>query len=313
MNCSGVPDTLLESELFGHLRGSFTGAMRDKPGLAKAADGGTLFLDEVGEMSLRMQAVVLRFVETGEIQQIGATTLGRVDVRLIAATNRDLRARIAQREFREDLYYRLNVIQVEVPPLRGRDNDVSLLLRYYLKLCGGMHAQPAPDVTAEAEAILRAYRWPGNVRELKNLAERLVVRQMGRTISVGDLPVEILSSISDPERAAVSTPLAPIAPPIADQAWNRMALGESFWTAVHSHFKTHDLTRADLRALITRGLESTRGNYRQLVELFGMDSSDYRRFMSFLYQYDCSLPFQPHRMAAAAPTAPAPEEDTVSV
>src|SRR5437660_4263519 len=129
INCAGVPDSLLESELFGHVRGSFTGAYRDKPGLVSMADQGSLFLDELGEMSLRMQALLLRFVETGEIQRVGSERIdGRVDVRIIAATNRNLQERIESKDFREDLYYRLNVIRLEIPPLRARGEDVMLLL-----------------------------------------------------------------------------------------------------------------------------------------------------------------------------------------
>src|SRR5260221_3339874 len=132
LNCSGIPETLLESELFGHVRGSFTGAYRDKPGLVRQAEGGTLFLDELGEMSLRMQAVLLRFTETGEIQPVGADRPGgRANVRLITATNRDLRAQIVDGKFREDLYYRLNVIQLRIPPVRERAEDVPLLLRHF--------------------------------------------------------------------------------------------------------------------------------------------------------------------------------------
>lgn len=301
MNCSGVPDTLLESELFGHTRGSFTGAFRDKPGLAQVAGGGTLFLDEVGEMSLRMQAVVLRFVETGEVQPIGASTYSHADVRLIAATNRDLATQIARREFREDLFYRLNVIQIRVPPLRDRASDIADLMRHYLDSASRAHSVPRPTVSDAAMHVLCAYRWPGNVRELKNVTERLVVKFPGHTVHERDLPVEMRSAGPDPAGADGATTRAAAASPIVDDVWNRMVNGESFWDAVHASFKSHDMTRADLRALIRRGLEQTRGNYRQLVQLFNMESGDYRRFLSFLYQHDCNLPFQPHRTGTARP------------
>src|SRR5579864_8166255 len=140
LNCAGVPDSLLESELFGHVRGSFTGAYRDKPGLVTLADRGKLFLDEMGEMSLRMQALLLRFVETGEIQRVGSDrSEGHVDVRIIAATNRNLLERINEKEFREDLYYRLNVIRLVIPPLRERGGDVVLLLQHYLQESARTH------------------------------------------------------------------------------------------------------------------------------------------------------------------------------
>jgi len=192
MNCSGMPETLFESEMFGHARGSFTGAFRDQPGRVDAADGGCLFLDEVAEMSLRMQAALLRFVETGESKPVGVTKSRHVDVRLIAATNRDLVAQIAKREFREDLFYRLNVIQIRVPSLRDRAADIAPLLRHYLAWCSQEQGAPCPDVTPGAEALLCAYTWPGNVRQLKNMAERMVVRQSGEAIKIRDLPAEIL-------------------------------------------------------------------------------------------------------------------------
>src|SRR5688572_28175641 len=164
VNCSGIPETLLESELFGHTRGSFTGAYRDKSGLIRQAERGTLFLDELGEMSLRMQAVLLRFTETGEIQPVGAdATVGRADVRLITATNRNLRARIAAGEFREDLYYRLNVIQILIPPLRDRGDDILLLLDHYLGHAAQAHGLRHPQLSPDAAQLLLAYAWPGNV------------------------------------------------------------------------------------------------------------------------------------------------------
>ena len=162
VNCSGIPETLLESELFGHTRGSFTGAYRDKPGLVRQADRGTLFLDELGEMSLRMQAVLLRFAETGEIQTIGVDGVtGRSDVRLITATNRNLRERIDAGVFREDLYFRLNIIQIHVPALRERPEDVMLLLRHYLRKASETHRLHCPELTPEAEQMLSVVRLAG--------------------------------------------------------------------------------------------------------------------------------------------------------
>jgi DNA-binding NtrC family response regulator len=177
VNCSGIPETLLASELFGHARGSFTGAFRDKIGLVRQADRGTLFLDELGEMSLSMQAVLLRFTETGEIQPVGVDApVGRTDVRLITATNRDLRAQIAAGAFREDLYYRLNVIEIRVPPLRDRGPDVLELFRHYLQHACEAHRLGSQELTTEAEQVLLEYKWPGNVRELRNITERLALR-----------------------------------------------------------------------------------------------------------------------------------------
>jgi len=310
VNCSGIPETLLESELFGHARGSFTGAYRDKPGLVRQADRGTLFLDELGEMSLRMQAVLLRFAETGEIQTIGVDGVtGRSDVRLITATNRNLRERIDAGVFREDLYFRLNIIQIHVPPLRERAEDVLLLLQHYLRRASETHRLHCPELTTDAEQLLVAYAWPGNVRELKNLTERLVVREWDRAIRAEDLPVEIrgrreAASII-PNVAFAQEPNAPAARRVergsgtADRLWERLIAGESFWTVVHQPFKAHELTRDDLAALIHRGLEHTRGSYRALLGVFGLPPTDYKRFHAFLYQQNCNLPVGPYRTVRA--------------
>src|ERR671924_193203 len=169
INCAGFPDSLLESELFGHMKGSFTDAHRDKRGWLEQAHGGTIFMDEVGEMSLRMQALLLRFLETGEIQRIGSDRkLPPLDVRVITATHRRLLERIADQTFREDLYYRLNVIHIEVPPLRERRDDVSVLLNHFLRAFSETHQIAIPEVSGEAIKCLTAYQWPGNIRELKN-------------------------------------------------------------------------------------------------------------------------------------------------
>jgi len=311
VNCSGIPETLLESELFGHTRGSFTGAYRDKPGLVRQADRGTLFLDELGEMSLRMQAVLLRFAETGELQTIGVDGVtGRSDVRLITATNRNLRERIEAGVFREDLYFRLNIIQIHVPPLRERVEDVLLLLRHYLHRASETHRLHCPELTSEAEQVLNGYAWPGNVRELKNLAERLVVREWDRPIAANDLPAEIRGG-RDSVSAAPSAGLAFTQDPLpssrrlergsgtAERLWERLIAGESFWTVVHQPFKAHELTRDDLAALIHRGLEHTRGSYRALLGVFGLPPTDYKRFHAFLYQQNCNLPVGPYRTARA--------------
>src|SRR3954466_15536712 len=177
INCAGFPDSLLESELFGHVKGSFTDAHRDKRGWLEAAHGGTIFMDEVGEMSLRMQALLLRFLETGEIQRVGSERqLAPLNVRGIPAPHRRLVNHIADKTFREDLYYRLNVVHIEVPPLRERREDVSILLNYFLNMFSQTHQVPVPEVSAEALVALTSYQWPGNVRELRNVAERLALR-----------------------------------------------------------------------------------------------------------------------------------------
>jgi two-component system response regulator AtoC len=195
VNCAGLPETLLESELFGHVKGSFTGAYRDKPGKMETAHLGTVFLDEVGEMTLRMQGLLLRFLETGELQKVGADGGTRhVNVRIIAATNRDLRQLVAQGVFREDLFYRLNVIHIIVPPLRERRQDIPLLLNQFLVQFAAANGTPLLKISPDAMNALMTYSWPGNVRELENAIERLVVTQQGGVIECDHLPHEIRSA-----------------------------------------------------------------------------------------------------------------------
>src|SRR4026208_1859709 len=192
VNCAGLPETLLESELFGHVKGSFTGAYRDKPGKMETAHLGTVFLDEVGEMTLRMQGMLLRFLETGELQKVGADGSTRhVNVRVIAATNRDLRELVARGTFREDLFYRLNVIHIMVTPLRERRQDIPLLVNQFLSQFAAANRTPMLSMSPEAMNTLMAHSWPGNVRELENAMERLVVTLQGTTIESEHLPPEI--------------------------------------------------------------------------------------------------------------------------
>jgi transcriptional regulator with PAS, ATPase and Fis domain len=307
LNSAGVPDTLLESELFGHVRGSFTGAYRDRPGLFELARGGTVLLDEVGEMSLRMQSLLLRFLETGEIQPVGSDRpRTRVDVRVIAMTNRRLVDQMAAKAFREDLYYRLNVIHIIVPPLRDRLEDVPALVDQFLKLSVQRYGVDPPDISPEAMACLCEYRWPGNVRELKNVIERCVVRTRSRVIEPADLPPEILGA---PVVSKTANGAAPES--IADATFNKLIAGdESFWSAVYAPFMARDLTRADLRRIVTLGLERTKGNYRLLLQLFNMSESDYKRFLNFLRKYQCQLPFQSFRVIRNDKTEPGADEQS---
>ncbi len=293
INCAGVPDSLLESELFGHVRGSFTDAHRDKKGWLDRAQGGTVFLDEVGEMSGRMQTVLLRFLENGEIQRVGADRCHSVvDVRVIAATNRNLVSEVGEKKFREDLYYRLNVIHIKVPPLRERRDDIQALLEHFIRTSSESHRVPAPSLAEETMARLVAYSWPGNVRELKNVAERLVVRARSGVVPPTDLPSEILVNNSN---TTVSVPVSqsPVTP---DRLYERMTIdGESFWTVVYEPFMARDVTREDVRAVVSRGLEQTRGSYKLLLQVFNVEAVDYKRLLGFLRKYQCHMPFQKFR------------------
>lgn len=300
INCAGIPDSLLESELFGHVRGSFTDAHRDKKGWLDQAQGGTVFLDEIGEMSSRMQAVLLRFLESGEIQRVGADRPHAIAaVRIIAATNRDLTARIAEKQFREDLYYRLNVIRIAIPPLRERPEDIQPLLTYFVRLASETHKIPAPVLHDETIERLAAYSWPGNVRELKNVVERLVVKARSGTILPSDLMKEMLGAWS---RGTAPAPAATKS--TADRLYELMTVeGECFWSAVSEPFMARDITRDDLRAVISRGLEHTKGSYKQLVQVFNIAPEDYKRLLSFLRKYGCHMPFQKFRTVPVRPEA----------
>jgi two-component system, NtrC family, nitrogen regulation response regulator NtrX len=187
VNCAAIPEELIESELFGHRKGAFTGAIDDRKGKFELADGGTLFLDEVGDMSLKTQAKVLRVLQEQTFQRVGGQQTIKVDVRVIAATNKDLEAEIASGSFRSDLYYRLNVIPIEVPPLRARGGDIVLLAEHFLLRFAAETGQKAKRLSAAAAAKLKGYHWPGNVRELRNVIERLAILLPADTIEPEDV------------------------------------------------------------------------------------------------------------------------------
>jgi two-component system response regulator PilR (NtrC family) len=202
INCGAFPETLLESELFGYMKGAFTGANENRQGLFNAANGGTLFLDEIGNMSLQMQVKLFRVLQEGKVRPLGSNEETEVDVRVIAATNKDLDKAIATGEFREDLYYRLSVIPIQLPPLRERREDIPLLARAFLdRFCKSME-KPVEGISPEAMCRLEAYDWPGNVRELENTMERSVALETGKLISVAVLPEKV--SRQGPESSGTS-------------------------------------------------------------------------------------------------------------
>ena len=191
INCASIPENLLESELFGHERGAFTGAVGSKSGRFELANKGTLFLDEIGEMSAALQAKLLRVLQEKEFDRLGGTETIKVDVRIIAATNNDLEKSIEEGQFREDLFYRLNVVDIVLPPLREREEDIPALLEHSVKCCNAEYDKAVTGFSNEATAMLKAYDWPGNVRELKNLCERAVLMSNGPVLTLDDLPISL--------------------------------------------------------------------------------------------------------------------------
>ena len=215
INCAAIPENLLESELFGYEKGAFTGANARKPGEFELAHRGTLFLDEIGDLPLTLQAKILRALEERSFERVGGTVPLRVDVRVVAATNRELKAAVAARQFREDLYFRLSVFPITVPPLRDRPDDITLLARYFIERYRRDQNKKPMTLAASAEQALRDYPWPGNVRELQNCIERAVILADGDTIRVGQL--------------SLSFRLAPGVPGAADETspWNGIDLSGS--------------------------------------------------------------------------------------
>jgi transcriptional regulator with PAS, ATPase and Fis domain len=316
VNCAGVTESLLESELFGHVKGSFTGAFRDKVGKLRLAHQGTLFLDEVGEMSLRMQALLLRFLESGEIQSVGSDAARAfVDVRVIAATNRNLTEMVAAGTFREDLLYRLRVIHLHVPPLRERVDDIRPLAMHFFTRAGHL-----ATLTEEAWQLLYRYRWPGNVRELHNVVEQIawLSSSPDEPIGVDQIPPIVKSA------GPSILPVRERRRQVADELYHAILHGGySFWEHIHPLFLSRDITRHDMRELVRRGLSASGGNYRTLLQLFSIPATDYKRFMNFLSTHDCRADFrefrnlnggEPHaiRRIALLPPLPAPSNRTSS-
>jgi PAS domain S-box-containing protein len=204
INCAAIPETLLEAELFGHTRGAFTDARRDRAGRIAAAEGGTLFLDEIGDLPRAMQVKVLRFLQDREYQPLGSNRTVRADVRVIAATNRDLLALVRQGEFREDLYFRLDVVEIDIPPLSERSEDIPLLVNHYVKIFRESTGKPIEGLTEEAMGCLMSYTFPGNVRELENIIERAFILCQGERISLEHFPPSVLGIV--PRSLGPATP-----------------------------------------------------------------------------------------------------------
>jgi two-component system response regulator PilR (NtrC family) len=266
VDCGALPDDLIESELFGHRRGAFTTALADKPGLFEEANGGTLFLDEIANTSRRFQAKLLRVLQDKQVRRLGDVTMRPLDLRIISATNCELVAMVRKGEFREDLYYRLNVFPIQVPPLRRRVEDIPLIAEHLL------HGRKS--VSQQGIAKLKGYAFPGNVRELENILEAAVCIAPGATIEADDivLPNE----------------------PSQEQLLDEVVLG-NFWESVAGPFAERLITRTHIEHLVRQGLQRTRGSYRKMLPLFQLPDSDYKRFMDFLRRHHCIVDFREYR------------------
>jgi two-component system nitrogen regulation response regulator NtrX len=254
VNCAAIPEELIESELFGHIKGAFTGAVADRRGKFEAADGGTIFLDEIGDMSIKTQAKVLRVLQEQTLEAVGSTTRIKVDVRVLAATNKDLQAEIRASRFREDLYFRLNVIPIFVPPLRDRQEDIPLLADHFMAEFAREYGRRLKQFDAGARSTLQSYPWPGNVRELRNVTERLMIMVPGDSISAADL--------------GFLDPTGLTRPHLAEAPGERMSLHEA-----RDRFE---------RDLILRTLATQQGNMSRTADVLGVERSNlYRKMKAF--------------------------------
>jgi transcriptional regulator with GAF, ATPase, and Fis domain len=252
VNCSALTETLLESELFGHVKGAFSGATANRKGLFEEATAGTLFLDEIGDITPRVQVSLLRALQEGEVKPVGASTVRKVNARVIAATNRDLVAATKAKTFRADLYYRLNVVTFELPPLRERSEDISLLAHHFLQRYSQRFGKPARRLSPEAVDILQGYAWPGNVRELENAIQRMVVLSVAEELSPREVPAAIRAAAGPPRGAGRS-------------------FAQPYATAKETAVTDFE------RAYVESVLMQSGGNLAEAARLAGLDKSNFRR------------------------------------
>jgi len=296
INCAAIPENLLESELFGHEKGAFTGALAQRIGKFEQCDGGTLFLDEIGDMPLTTQTKILRVLQEGEISRVGNNQSIKTDVRIIAATNKDLWQAVQRKEFREDLFYRLNVVRLNLPPLRERTTDVPVLAAYFINKFRLKHPTGPSQIATEAMAAIQAYSWPGNVRELENCIQRAMVLATGNTITLANLPEEIArgyrSGLSSDSKPTGSGPIGLVTPhpldkPASTPSETAPAGTESGKTTLADaietlfefarHNKQFKLLPAAERELIVRALAVTEGNQVQAAKLLGITRATLRK------------------------------------
>lgn len=286
VNCAQYQnEELLVSELFGHRKGSFTGAVADRDGLFQSADGGVVFLDEVAELSPSAQAMLLRVLSEGEVRPLGHTEARRVDVRVIAATNRPLRRMVAEGRFRADLYYRLRYLQLCIPPVRARGEDWKLLVSFFLNQMNRTTGVEA-HFAAPAWALLRAHTWPGNVREIRSVVD------VGCCLAAdGFIEPEYLHEAMTPEEGAPALDGRPGETDAVGSALMRMAEQDSsFWEAVREPFLARELNRSEVRAIIERGLREAGWSYKAMLDLFNLPPEEYLRFMDFLRHHRLKPP-----------------------
>jgi two-component system nitrogen regulation response regulator GlnG len=285
INCAAIPENLLESELFGHEKGAFTGALAQRIGKFEQCDGGTLFLDEIGDMPMTTQTKILRVLQEGEISRVGNNQSIKTDVRIIAATNKDLWQAVQRKEFREDLFYRLNVVRVNLPPLRERATDLPLLVAYFINKFRLKHPTGPSQIAVEALAAIQRYTWPGNVRELENCIQRAMVLATGNTITLANLPEEIgrglrTTNSGEATSTSVPTPSFPAPTPVRPGTEpGKDALAHAIETLFEfaRHDKQFKIIDAAERELIVHALAETSGNQVQAAKLLGITRATLRK------------------------------------
>ncbi|MDX1952613.1 MAG: sigma-54 dependent transcriptional regulator [Verrucomicrobiota bacterium] len=279
INCAAIPENLLESELFGHEKGAFTGATTQRVGKFEQCNGGTIFLDEIGDMSLPTQTKILRVLQNGSFERVGGNQMVKVDVRVIAATNKPLEQAVSAREFREDLFYRLNVVRVQMPALRERPDDTPLLINYFLRKYSQTQKQPPKSISREAIRAMETYHWPGNVRELENVIQRAIVVAKGDAILLNDLPAELFSGKSH-ETATVPPVTSPPRPgnvsgkPGESSELAALSTALFQWARQDPKFK---VIPAVERELIINALAETNGNQVQAAKILGITRATLRK------------------------------------
>jgi DNA-binding NtrC family response regulator len=300
INCAQYQEgQLIASELFGHRRGSFTGALADHKGIFESSSGGVVFLDEVGELSLGTQAMLLRLLGEGEIVPVGESRCRRVDVRVVVATNRNLKEMVARGSFRADLYYRLRHLHLALPALRERGGDWQLILEHHLqRLAAGQRV--CKRFCDQALSALGRYSWPGNVREVRGLVDTGFHMSDGEVIGMDDFRESLEDLLPAPQIKAV-----PPEPDALSMLYSKLVDREgSFWSLVHEPFLDRELKRTEVRGLITQGLLQTGGSYKKVLDLFGLAAADYLKFMDFLRHHKL-------KPEGDAPPPPAPWRPTL--